>query len=325
VLLPDVIAGEIVPALSEDPADEPLLPDVIGDAVERGPADPPASDDDVPGPSPADDGEAADPSSPVPAPPSDPGDSDPSPPVVAPPADDDPPAVDNGDAAPPPADDDGADLLPPAPSPADDSGAPAAVAPPGRSPRPHPVPVSRPVIPPLPPALALAASPYHEPPFASAEFIEARRASRWGPQYSPRLRRLAPLKLASPRKAYGPDPAADYVERDRLMRSMDLQFRDALHEKYREEFADTPYHELLLRTRAMGLELSADRAQERDQKWVRQRIRENSEVRAAKKESYKHDLYHLDEIYPFGHRSLRVIPVTNRYQSEVPLSKLPLI
>jgi hypothetical protein len=109
------------------------------------------------------------------------------------------------------------------------------------------------------------------------------------------------------------------------MRSMDLQFRDALQEKYREEFADAPYHELLLRTRAKGLELSAERAQERDGKWVRQRIRENAEVKAARRESYKHDLYHLDELYTYRHKALRVIPVTNRHQSDVPLSKLPLI
>jgi hypothetical protein len=180
------------------------------------------------------------------------------------------------------------------------------------------------VVPPL--SAKLAASPYHESPFAYAEYLESTRdPGRWAPLYTPRRERVRPLRLARTPKTYGPDPASDYLDRTRLMRSMDFEFRDALKEKYREEFAETPYHELLLRTRAKGLEISAQRAQERDNQWIRQRIRENSEVKAAKKESYKHDLYHLDEIYPYGHRALRVIPVTDRHESDLPPTRRHLI
>jgi hypothetical protein len=104
---------------------------------------------------------------------------------------------------------------------------------------------------------------------------------------------------------------------------MDLQYRDAVQEKFREEFGNTPYHEQLLATRAKGIEMYTAHRELGEQKWVEQRIRENSEVRAAKRESYKHDLYHGDEMYSFYFKSLRIIPVTNRHQSNLPVSRLP--
>jgi hypothetical protein len=136
---------------------------------------------------------------------------------------------------------------------------------------------------------------------------------------------MAPLLLAQTPKTYREDPASDYIERMQLFRTMDFQFRDAVQEKYREEFSDTPYHESLPETRAKGIEMAIAHRRVHDVAWNQQRRRENAEVAAATRESYKHDLYHLDEMYSKHFKSLRVIPVTNRRERHLPLSKLPLI
>jgi hypothetical protein len=182
----------------------------------------------------------------------------------------------------------------------------------------------RPYVPPLAPCLHT--SPYREKPFAYAGFLEQTRLARTlPPLYVSARRRMAPLMLGKPITRYFIGPPSDYVERADLMDRSDKVWRDGEISKGVTFFENAPYHEDHCETRRNALLMSAELAKNRVRKWQQRRDKESVEHKAAVIESYKHDVYHLDEMFNKFHKDLRVVPVTNRSQSDVSLDKLPYI
>jgi hypothetical protein len=111
----------------------------------------------------------------------------------------------------------------------------------------------------------------------------------------------------------------------KMLQLMDREYASGQKATYRQTFAQTPYHEDHVSTRELSIARSLGKVREREQQWAEQRRRENAEVKVATRESYRHDLYHLDKMYSKQFKELRVIPVTNRQQTEQPFHKLPFI
>jgi hypothetical protein len=105
----------------------------------------------------------------------------------------------------------------------------------------------------------------------------------------------------------------------------DKLFRDDSIARGVDFFRNAPYHEDLTETRRNALVTSAGLANARAHKWQERRNRENVEHKQAVRESYKHDLYHLDELFNTFHKDLRIVPVTNRSQTDGAFDKLPYI
>jgi hypothetical protein len=133
------------------------------------------------------------------------------------------------------------------------------------------------------------------------------------------------LKVATLPQNYGLGPESDYLDRAVLLDRTDKTFRDESIARSVAFFENAPYHEDLPSTRERAMLLSQGRARVRTQKLQEQRRREVVESRIATSETYKHDLYHLDEMFSKKFKSLRIIPVSNRVNTDVPVSKLPFI
>jgi hypothetical protein len=175
-------------------------------------------------------------------------------------------------------------------------------------------------------APGLSTSPYVEAPFAFAGYVEQARLARTDmPLYKSRRKRMAPLRLARRVTGYWLGPPSDYPERAEFMDRTDKAYRDDSIRRGVEFFREAPYHENLPETRRKALAASGEKAKVRAQ--VRQQIRnrELGESKIAIRESYKHDLYHFDEMFSKKFKSLRIVPVNDRRLHDGPLNKLPLI
>jgi hypothetical protein len=169
-------------------------------------------------------------------------------------------------------------------------------------------------------------SPYFGDPFAPAAYLGRTRASREpAPVRIPPRGPIPPPGVCATARRYRAVEPGDYAERSARMRSGDAGFAAGRRGAYRAQFSDTPYHEDQCRAREDSIARSLGRARIRNEKAAAQRRRENAEVRAAKRESYRHDVYHLDEMYSKQFRALRVVPVSDRRDTNLPRDKLPFI
>jgi hypothetical protein len=182
----------------------------------------------------------------------------------------------------------------------------------------------RPYVPPLAPSLQ--ESPYLEDPFAYAAYLNETRSARSERQlYVPARPFVPPLKSAATPRHYRIDPGSDYPKRAAFLDRTDKEFRDESIAKGKAFFENAPYHEDHFLTRERSHVLSKGKAKARWARLKEQRRKEVAECRIAIPESYKHDLYHLDELYDFKFKFLRVVPVTNRLHTDLPRNKLPYI
>ena len=168
------------------------------------------------------------------------------------------------------------------------------------------------------PSQNLAESPYLDKPFGMAEFINDKQMlCRSMPLYQPKQICIPALKpRRTPRKYQRIALSGEYPKRARLMRSMEFQFRDELKDKWTERYTGTPYDENHVEHRERSIAQSRERARARTAEDECQRRKENAEVRKAVEESYQHDIFHCDEYYSPRYKSLRIIPVTQRYQTD---------
>lgn len=119
----------------------------------------------------------------------------------------------------------------------------------------------------------------------------------------------------SPRR-YGPPPTADYPQRTKFWRKAEIQYRDETVAKYTQMYSATPYEEILPNTRERCLLNSQLKAKTRVAEAIAERRKVVAESKAATDESYKHDIFHGDKMFSPRHRCLRIIPVTQRYESD---------
>lgn len=98
-----------------------------------------------------------------------------------------------------------------------------------------------------------------------------------------------------------------------------MQYRDETVAKYTELYSSTPYDEVLANTRQRCLLNSQLRARARTDEAIAERRRVVAESKAATEESYKHDIYHSDKMFSSKYKCLRIIPSTQRYETDTPV------
>lgn len=167
----------------------------------------------------------------------------------------------------------------------------------------------------------LKGSPYLGKPFNSSRFIyETQMTRRSMPLYIPNMDvPKSPPENRSPRKyLIQPHPAPVlYPKRARDINHITKVFEHEMIDHYTKKFENSTY--------TTNMNKVMDESKVRTAKWFVQKeeegkqIRrvENREVKAAITESYKHDIFHGDEYYSKHFKSLRIIPGTERYESQL--------
>ena len=156
-------------------------------------------------------------------------------------------------------------------------------------------------------------SPYLKLPFKPFP-VEKARASL--PAAQPKRKIFAPFKENHSPRRYGPPPTADYPQRAKFWRNAEIQYRDETLAKYTEMYSSTPYSEVLENTRQRCLLNSQLKARARADLEVAERRKVVAESKAATEESYKHDIFHGDKMFSSKYRCLRIIPSTQRYETD---------
>lgn len=173
-------------------------------------------------------------------------------------------------------------------------------------------------------------SPYHEDaimpmPPPSPPLIRSPRTRAYNTQpiiipnsiYS---NRYVPKYASTQRKGL-----TDYQSRTKLKSKLDRDFDDYMKSQSFQVEQNTPYHydhlseyQLSLR-RTKKMLADTQKEEKENQKHI------NQETQNAIQESYQHDLYHNDHIYSSRNKSLRIIPVTNRFNSDIPMDQMPYV
>ncbi|OHT00207.1 hypothetical protein TRFO_33156 [Tritrichomonas foetus] len=130
------------------------------------------------------------------------------------------------------------------------------------------------------------------------------------------------IERYSPRKYY-PPPPREYHVRTKFLNRVQREYQEKMSQKYRPVNSPYTYDNL------GGMEKSIYRTQnmliERDMRDNARQMIISRQSKRAIQESYKHELFHKDKMINGKDKALRIIPVTDRFHCDLPLSQLPII
>lgn len=169
-------------------------------------------------------------------------------------------------------------------------------------------------------ANSISDSPYHDSPIFSMPpppLISTKRKSKTQPIKFPNLSYSGCNK--SPRKFYSnTNFSKGYKNQTQLLNTIEKDNKESRH-TYRQNLNLSSYsydnvfeyEKSRIRTRQM--------LNDRYREEVQNRRSINRQSQSAIIESFDHDLYHEDKLYSTHDKSLRIIPVTNRWDSFLPV------